>query len=265
MWCSSRGILSPYLFSLCLNDVVKYVESCAFGCHIGIRNISIIMYADDILLLAPSLYALQKLLHIVESYLVSIDMSLNAKKSVCLRIGPQYRDECAAIATSGSGDFLRWVTSLRYLGVVIQSGKRFKVSISENKKSFYRAANTIYSKIGRSASEEVTCKLIDTKCVTALLYGLEATPKNLTVNRSLDFICVRNCMRLFKTRSVDIIHECCNMMNIRMYSERLHSRKHRTNNITKFMVVKLIFCVSLSIRLTACANYSLIVQELMHN
>jgi hypothetical protein len=225
------GVLSPYLFSLCLDDVVKFVESCAYGCHIGIRNISIIMYADDILLLAPSLYALQKLINIVESYLLSIDMSLNAKKSTCLRIGPQYRDECAAITTSG-GDSLRWVTSLRYLGVVIQSGKKFKVSISENKKSFYRAANTIYSKVGRCASEEVICKLIDTKCVPALLYGLEATPKNLTINRSLDFICVRNCMRLFKTRSVDIVHVCCNMMNIRMYSDRLCSRK--ANFLCKF-------------------------------
>ena len=192
------------------------------------------MYADDILLLSLSLYALQKLLHIVESYLVSIVMSLNAKKSVCLRIGPQYRDECAAITTSGGSDSLRWVTSLRYLGVVIQSGKRFKVSISENKKFFYRAANIIYSKIGRSAPEEVICKLktIHCKCVPALLYGLEATPKNLTINRSLDFICVRNCMRLFRTRSVDIVHECCNMMNIRMYSERLCSRK--VNFLYKF-------------------------------
>ena len=201
------GVLSPYLFALCLDDVVKNIYASGLGCHIGIRNISIILYADDILLLAPSLCALQNLVVIIESYLHSIDMALNPKKSVCLRIGPHYKDQCAPIITSG-GDSLSWVTSLKYLGVVLQSSKKFKVSISDNKKSFYRASNSIYSRIGRHASEEVICKLIDSKCVPALLCGLEATPPNIsTISRSLDFICRRTLMKIFKTRSVDIVNK----------------------------------------------------------
>jgi len=44
------------------------------------------------------------------------------------------------------------------------------------KRSFYRAANSIYGKIGRIASEEVVIQLIKSKCIPALLYGLKACP-----------------------------------------------------------------------------------------
>ena len=46
-----------------------------------------VMYADDILLLAPSVTALQKHLWVCEQELDSIDMVINAKKSSCMWIG----------------------------------------------------------------------------------------------------------------------------------------------------------------------------------
>jgi len=51
------------------------------------------------------------------------------------------------------------------------------------KRSFYRAANAVFCKIGRIASEEVTLKIIKSKCLPLLLYGLEMCP--LTVS---DFV-----------------------------------------------------------------------------
>ena len=56
------------------------------------------------------------------------------------------------------------------------------------KRSFYRAANTVFSKIGRFASEEVVLKIIHSKCVPILLYGLEACPLNKPYLNSLDFV-----------------------------------------------------------------------------
>ena len=40
------------------------------------------------------------------------------------------------------------------------------------------AANAVFGKIGRFASEEVVLKIIHSKCVPILLYGLEACPLN---------------------------------------------------------------------------------------
>jgi len=41
---------------------------------------------------------------------------------------------------------------------------------------FYRAANAVFGKIGGRSSEDVILQRIYSKCMPALLYGLEARP-----------------------------------------------------------------------------------------
>jgi len=41
-------------------------------------------------------------------------------------------------------------------------------------RSFYRAFNAIFGKVGRIASEDVIIELLKAKCLPALYYGLEA-------------------------------------------------------------------------------------------
>ena len=100
-------------------------------------------------------------------------MSLNSKKSVCIRIGARHDATCACITTL-DGDLLNWVTSCRYLGIYFISSRYFKCSLDNSKKAFYRSFNSIFGKVGRSASEEVTIQLINAKCFPILLYGLDA-------------------------------------------------------------------------------------------
>ena len=52
-----------------------------------------LLYADDIVLLAPSVSALEKLLSVCETKLRWMDM-VNTKKSSCLRVGPRYKINC---------------------------------------------------------------------------------------------------------------------------------------------------------------------------
>ena len=49
-----------------------------------------------------------------------------------------------------------------------------RVSLDILKRSFYRAANSVFGKVGRVASEEVTIQLFNSKCLPVLIYGLEA-------------------------------------------------------------------------------------------
>jgi len=71
------------------------------------------------------------------------------------------------------------------------------------KRGFYRAANSIFGKIGRIASEEVVLQLIKYKCVYVLLYGLEACALNKSQMTSLDFVVNRFFMKLFNTNNID--------------------------------------------------------------
>ena len=48
-----------------------------------------------------------------------------------------------------------------------------RTSLDVCKKSFYRAANAVFGKVGRTATEEVTLQLVLSKCVSVLLFCLK--------------------------------------------------------------------------------------------
>ena len=58
------GILSPYLFNVYVDDLSVKLNSCHVGCYYSGGCINHLMYADDLVILSPSLAGLYKLLHI---------------------------------------------------------------------------------------------------------------------------------------------------------------------------------------------------------
>jgi len=207
------SVLSPFLFAIYVDDIVSN-NSVYNGTFI-------ILYADDdILLIAPSIHLLQSLLHFCESELNYLNMLINAKKSCCLRIGPRFDFTCANINTL-SGQIIPWVEQFRYLGVFIVQSRVFKVSTSYAKRSFYKALNSIYGKIGRFASEDVVLHLVNSKCVPVLIYGLEACPLNSADKKSLDFALNRFLFKLFKTSNKDVVDECSLYFGLYSASDRI--------------------------------------------
>jgi len=215
------GVLSPCLFAIYIDDVVKCVCKHAYG-----STLSIVLYADDIILLSPSIQALQILLSVCETELLYLDMLINVKKSCCMRVGQRCNVACAAIVTM-AGDSLPWVDEIRYLGIFIVKFKYFKCSTDKAKRSFYRAANAIFGKIGRVASEEVTLELISKKCIPILTYGLEACNLNNTELRSINFPCVRLIMKLFCTKDANIIKQIQTYFNFVEPSAHVVERKEK--------------------------------------
>jgi len=66
------------------------------------------LYADDTLLLAPTVTALEKLLHACECEHTWLDMLINCKKSFCLRVG-QRCDAVCANEVNYCGQSISWV------------------------------------------------------------------------------------------------------------------------------------------------------------
>jgi hypothetical protein len=221
------GVLSPYLFAVYIDSVVNRIKSeQSSGCYIHNECFSIILYADDIILLAPSVSALQKLLHICESELAALDMAINAKKTACMRIGARFKAECVDILTI-DGRTIKWVEQIKYLGVYIVSASVFTCCYSNAKKSFYKAFNAIFGKVGRSASQEVVLRLVQSKCLPAMLYAVEACPMNKTQTSSLDFAVTGACMKIFNTKSKDIVNICMEMFNFPTVGAAVLKRKSK--------------------------------------
>ena len=202
------GVLSPVLFCVFIDNLVNIVKSTNVGCYISSAFAGILLYADDIMLLAPTVTALQIMLVACELELKSIGMQINVQKSACMRFGYRYDSPCSSII-SLSGNTLKWVTSFKYLGIVIVSGKRFRCLFDACKKKFFGSFNAIFGRVGRLASEDVILHLTRTKCLPVLLYAIEACPLLSRDIHSLEFVINRCLMKLFKTSSLTIVNECC--------------------------------------------------------
>jgi len=215
-------VLSPFLFGIVIDDLVKLVNKANCGCRVGAYCTAIFLYADDVILLAPSVSTLQTLVNICELELVDLDMAINVKKSACMRFGSRYKNTCANIVAAGVN--IDWVTSTRYLGVYFESSVRFKCSFSSNKAGFYKSFNAIFGKIGRCASEEVVFALIKTKCLPVLLYGTEVCPVNAADLQSIQFTINRVIIKLFGTMTRNCYQEVSNYFGINTAKELIHNR-----------------------------------------
>ena len=74
------------------------------------------------------------------------------------------------------------------IGVFFINSRTLKCSLDAAKRGFYRAANSIFGKVGRTASEEVVLHLVKYKCMPILLYGFEVLNLNKSQLNSLDFV-----------------------------------------------------------------------------
>ena len=76
------GILSPLFFNPYMNDMSITLGELPIGCCSGNTVINhLIIYADDIVLFAPSLKGVQSLLDVCSSYAMHHDIIFNCDKS----------------------------------------------------------------------------------------------------------------------------------------------------------------------------------------
>jgi len=159
--------MSPYLFAIYIDSVFEKVAATRVGCHVQWACASI-LYADDILLLAPTVSALQHLLNVCQSELQYLDMAINARS---MSAPSQYKQPCSNLLTSDNHEIV-WCENVRYLGVHVVSSKSFTCSLSNAKRSFYRSFNAIFGRVGHIATQAVIVELLNSKCLPTLLYSL---------------------------------------------------------------------------------------------
>ena len=121
------SVLSPFLFAIFLDDLTDHRTNG--------RSDFIILYADDILLLSPSLCSLQNLFNKCEREITRLNMAINVNKSSCLRIGPRCDVICRNIVTHDE-HLISWVDEVKYLGIHITNAQVFKCTFrpSDSKK-----------------------------------------------------------------------------------------------------------------------------------
>ena len=110
--------LSPSLFSLYLNDLALEIKDLNDGILIGSMCLSILLYADDICLMAPTPEKLQKMLDVVAKWCRKWGMQINTKKTQILHVRNSQRPR-SKFAFNCGGAALSYTESYKYLGYII--------------------------------------------------------------------------------------------------------------------------------------------------
>jgi hypothetical protein len=185
-----------------------YGPASNFGCYVHFICCAIFLYADDIILLAPSVAGLQLLLATCERYLSEIGMNINVSKSTCNRFGPRFNNNVCEKLRLCDGEQLDWCVRCKYSGVYLVSSTSFGVLFDIASGHFFRWCNAIFSRVRRLASEEVAITLLRPMCFTntALWYRVLPTFfKGWTLFR---IFCHRKFMYFFRTNSSLTVKEC---------------------------------------------------------
>lgn len=199
------GILSPLLFAISVDDILKKLEKSKAGCFIGILCCNSFMYADDLILLSLTLKDLQDLVDLCANEFQNIGLTINCNKTFCIRIGQRHAIKPAGILINNKP--VDWVSEIYYLGLTVVSSKQFKINLQNRKQKFFRALNAILSRIG-ILSPPVVIPLVQSQCVPILLYGMDCIKLSKSLLSSLENAYSLIYSKLFRTFDKNIIKQC---------------------------------------------------------
>ena len=72
-----EGILSPILFSIYMDGLISNLRTAGMGCRISRYFVGVIVYADDVVILAPSVFSLRAMLCLCTLYADDYDVLFN--------------------------------------------------------------------------------------------------------------------------------------------------------------------------------------------
>ena len=161
--------LSPTLFSVFLNDLATEIKKLNAGVDTSDGTVSILLYADDIALIAPSEKNLQKMLDTLSAWTDKWLMNIHPDKSQIVHFRKNDVDETKHCFKCGPIN-LKTVSFYKYLGVIFSEHLDYEQNAAVLSKAGGRALGAIIAKYKAQGfmSYSTYTKLFDS-CVTPVL------------------------------------------------------------------------------------------------
>ena len=165
-WCKTRwGSVPNTVHNLC-DELLTRLRDAHLGCHIGSLFCGALGYADDVVILAPTLYSLMAMLDICSQFAECYDVKFNSTKSKLLYFGKNIRDP-PEVPISFMGDTIVYVSREKHLGNIIGLDCN-KYQINDGLNIFNSRVNMVRSHFGHT-QHEVLYDIFKTYCMP--LYG----------------------------------------------------------------------------------------------
>ena len=113
------GILSPLIFNVYMDGLSSSLSNTPTGCAIGGVMVNRIMYADDLVVISPSVKGLQRLLDVCAVYGQTHDILFNDDKTVCMFMPAKSSVYINTPALFLNGRRLTFKVKYKYLGTLI--------------------------------------------------------------------------------------------------------------------------------------------------
>ena len=143
------GILSPHLFNVYIDELSYTLNATPAGCKLNALRVNHLLYADDVVLLAPSPSAMQILLNTCSEFARNNELKYNVKKSVSMCIKPKWLKNMVLPDLMLDNNVLQRVYSHKYIGMFLQDSLSDKNDMDRQKRGIYCRGNILVKRFGK--------------------------------------------------------------------------------------------------------------------
>ena len=187
--------LSPTLFAIYINDLAMEIKNLSLGININDTIVSILLYADDMILVGNSEIELQTMLSTMYDWCKKWRLNINASKSNIIHFRKKRVKETKFKFTFGPNN-ISVTNKYKYLGVILDEHLTFQECIQTLSDSAGRALSSIISKFKtyKDAGYNTFTKLLNSGVLPILDYGSniwgasKTKTANLVLNKAARYI-----------------------------------------------------------------------------
>jgi hypothetical protein len=167
-----RCPLSPILFNLYINDLVTFLKSFDCGIELDGGKVCILLYADDVVILANNENEMQIILNALSMWCTENCTSTNTSKGKVVHFRSQSIPKSEFVFTCGD-DCIQYCSDYKYLGLVLNEFLDYNITAKSVALSANRALGLVIAKckILGGVSHGVFTKLYDSMVSSIVEYG----------------------------------------------------------------------------------------------
>ena len=218
------GILSTHLFCYYINHILEEIALMPFGCYIDNYKLNILAYADDLVVLAPTITSLQLIVDKLEFLIEEACLTLNPEKSQYMKFRSKTNIVHCSSKLSISGNLLSPVNKCLYLGVILTDNDDFGPDVDRVVNAFLKQFNGFFSKFYYLDNE---VKYFLFKAYSTSFYGIDVWYNNIRAYqlKKISVTYHKAVKRICGLKPWDNNHIACDTVNILIFRHFLAKRR----------------------------------------
>ena len=194
--------LSPWLFNVFLDNIVKEArKGFKEGMRLGNETVDVLLFADDMVLVADSEESLQVNLKKLDETLTKWEMKMNWEKTEVMKVGRERGHCCVAVGDRK----LESVEVAKYLGIMISGDGRIEEEIRSRIGKAAKVIGVLNEPVWKQKelSRKTKMKVYNAIVVPTLVYGSETWVLNKHQESAIQATEMRVLRRIAGKRRVD--------------------------------------------------------------